>query len=424
MRDLLFLSHRLPFPPNKGDKIRAWHVLQHLAARHRVYLGCFVDDNCDWQHVPLVRDLCADTCIVALDRRRATLRGIRSLLGKSAITLPYYFDATIARWVRGLLGCSPTVFVFSSAMAQYAVGPRSGAMARIIDFVDVDSEKWRAYAAEKLWPSRLVYRREANALQRFERAVAQQFDASIFVSDAEMQSFGKIAPESVGKTFLVRNGVDGAYFLPNQQRYPDPYDGRRDVICFTGTMDYWPNIAAATWFARSILPRVQWKHPQATFWIVGANPTGVVANLAKHPAITVTGRVADIRPYLAHARAVVAPLRIARGIQNKVLEAMAMGKAVVATPQALEGIGAEQDSEALVASTEEQFAAAVERVLDGRVPELGARARRLIDQKFDWAANLVALDGIIERAERRANGSAQSKRSIGHLISEGPGCER
>jgi len=402
MRDLLFLAHRIPYPPTKGDKLRAWHFLRHFAKSRRVHLGCFIDDDRDWAHVPVLKDLAADTCFVPLRRSRALARSLPALLSERPMTLPYYYDAGLAQWTDRLQrDQSMTVFVYSSSMAQYAMGqPRS---TRIIDFVDVDSQKWCDYADRERWPVATMYRREGKALLEAERRIAREFDASVFVSDAEAELFRQLAPECRDRIRTVSNGVDWHHFSPGVD-YPDPYAGAgSSVLCFTGMMDYWPNVDAVTWFATTLFARLRHTMPSATFWIVGANPSRRVQKLAELPGVVVTGRVPDVRPYLARAGAVVAPLRIARGIQNKVLEAMAMGRPVVASEQAYEGLRAQPGRDLIVARDADDFVRGVEQIWAGRHGDLGARARQAVQRDYDWSRQLESLDQLVASVEREVS---------------------
>jgi sugar transferase (PEP-CTERM/EpsH1 system associated) len=319
----------------------------------------------------------------------------------------------MARWVEQIRASSPMpVFVYSSAMAQYVM-PDTGAR-RVIDFVDVDSQKWSAYAERKSWPVSGVYRRESAALLRFEREVARRFDASLFVSDAEAGLFRGLAPEAANRVFAVSLGVDCQWFDPGRD-YPDPYAGGGGAtLCFTGMMDYWPNIDAVSWFAQAVMPRLLAIRSSARFWIVGANPTRAVRALAKLPGVVVTGRVEDTRPYLAHASAVVAPLRIARGMQSKVLEAMAMARPVIASTQAFEGIDAEPERDLLVFDGAELFADAIVRIWSGdRARELGLRARRLVEGLYNWPDQLSRLDAVLARVGGFEASAAES-RALAH----------
>ena len=295
-----------------------------------------------------------------------------------------------------------TVFVYSSSMAQYVANDAGSP--RIIDFVDVDSQKWRDYSERRRWPMSAVYRREGQTLLAAERRIAREFDASIFVSEAEADLFRRLAPESAHRVSAVSMGVDTERFSPEVD-HPDPYDGAGpSTLCFTGMMDYWPNVDAVTWFARSVFPRIRRARPTARLWIVGANPARAVQQLADEPGIVVTGRVPDTRPYLAHATAVVAPLRVARGVQNKVLEAMAMGRPVIASAQAFEGLRVDSERDLIVAQSADEFVGAVERVWDDRlVATLGVSARQTVQTRYDWPSQLAALDAVLGPLEGAAD---------------------
>jgi sugar transferase (PEP-CTERM/EpsH1 system associated) len=394
MEDLLYLTHRIPYPPNKGDKVRSYHFLKHLSERYRVHLGTFVDDEDDWRHVDTVRALCHETRFVRLAPRAAKLKSLRGFLSGQPLTLPYYRDGGMKRWVDDILDRLPVrhILVFSSAMAQYAM-QASGAR-RVADFVDVDSDKWNQYARTRSWPLSAVYRREGRLLLDFEREAARVFDATVFVSAAEAGWFRRLAPESASKIAHVNNGVDFEYFSPDRD-YPDPYRQGEKVLVFTGAMDYWPNVDAAEWFAREIFPAIRARLPDTRFYIVGARPTPRVIQLAELPGVSVTGSVPDIRPYLAHAALAVAPLRLARGVQNKVLEAMAMGKTVVASPQAAEGIDAVDGREIRLAGGAAEWADAVCQTLTAFAPEMGAAGRARVVADYGWDSNLAKLDALM-----------------------------
>ncbi len=397
MRELLFLAHRIPYPPNKGDKIRSWNILRRLLERYRVHLGCFVDDEHDWQHVDKLAGLCEETRFAGLRPAAAKLRSARGLLDGRPLTLHYYGDSGLAAWVDDLIARRrpERIFVFSSAMAQFVLKARNRAR-RVIDFVDVDSDKWGQYAARKSWPMSWVYGRESRTLLRFERQAAAEFDASLFVSAAEADLFRRLAPESADKVDYVDNGVDHDFFSPERD-YEDPYGGDPNTLVFTGAMDYWANVDAVLWFAEDVLPALRQRLPQVRFCIVGANPAAEVSRLDERPGIRVTGRVPDVRPFLAHAAAVVAPLRVARGIQNKVLEAMAMAKPVIGTPEAVEGIAGGPGRELCEVVGSEPFAAAIAEVLrDGERVEMGRRARERVVADYGWDASFARLEALLE----------------------------
>jgi sugar transferase (PEP-CTERM/EpsH1 system associated) len=398
VRDLLYLVHRIPYPPNKGDKIRSWNILVRLAERYRVHLGCFVDDPEDWAHVETVRAVCAETRFERLSPLAAKARGAVRALGGMPLSVGYYHDAGFGRWIDRVVrdNAIDTCLVYSSQMAQYVNGPHYAAMRRVIDFVDVDSQKWRQYATMKPWPANWIYRWEADALLRYDRRIACDFDAGLFVSEAEAQVFRDLAPESAEKIVSMHNGVDLVFFDPAAAIEPVGLD-RAASLVFTGAMDYWANVDAVTWFVEEILPAVRAQVPAATLYIVGSNPAPAVRALTAHDGVTVTGRVADVRPYLAECRAVIAPMRVARGIQNKVLEAMAMAKPVIATSDAIEGINAESGRHVQIADTPETFSGAVVGVLNGTLgADLPARARDFVERKFGWNASLDALDTLLD----------------------------
>jgi len=389
---LLFLSQRIPYPPEKGEKIRAWRFLQHLAERYEIHLGCLHDDPADARHIPFLKDMCAGLCCPPLTPWLAKVRSLTRLGRGEPLTLGYFDDADLRRWVTETLRRHRPrhVFVFCSAMVPYVRDYR--AAIRILDMVDVDSDKWQQYARTQPWPLSAIYEREHRTLLAFERAIGTEFDATLLASDAEARFFRSLAPESAARIHAMRNGIDLAYYDPSQI-YDNPFPRRAPVAVFTGAMDYWPNVQAVTWFATEIMPVLHQGLPDFEFFIVGLNPVPAVERLAERPGVTVTGRVPDVRPYLSHADVVVAPLRIARGVQNKVLEAMAMAKPVVATPEACQGVAAIPGKELLVAGTPAEFAAQVAAVLDGTTGPLGAAARTRIVRDYQW--NFDLLDGIM-----------------------------
>ncbi len=397
MDELLLLVHRMPYPPNKGDKIRSYHLLRQLTQHYRVHLGTFIDDADDWRHVPQVRALCASANFLPLSPLRGRLRSLRALLANRALSLDFYSDSRMRAWVAATMAerSIGRVVVFSAAMAQYV--PQAPGLRSVVDFCDVDSDKWRQYAEKKRWPASQLYRYEASRLLRYERAVAARSDAALFVSREEAALFAQLAPESAGHIGHFNNGVDTVYFAP-QLDSVNPYPPGQRAVVFTGAMDYWPNVDAVEWFAREILPLVRREQPAVRFHIVGARPTPAVLALARLDGVSVSGTVPDVRPYLQHAELAVAPLRVARGIQNKVLEAMAMARTVVVTPQALEGIAATPGSELLLASDAAAFASAVCQALAHPQAGLGRAARARVEADYGWGAKLAPLLALLAEA--------------------------
>ncbi|MHB0983029.1 MAG: TIGR03087 family PEP-CTERM/XrtA system glycosyltransferase [Thiobacillus sp.] len=394
MEGLLFLAHRIPFPPNKGDKIRSFHLLRHLSMRYAIHLGAFVDDPDDWQYRDALKPYCASIKLLPLHPRRAKLASLIGLLTGEALTLPYYRNRELARWAHELAasGAVTRGLAFSSAMAQFMP---AGLARRVLDMVDVDSDKWAQYAPTQRWPLSWVYAREGRKLAAWEARMAQDFDATLLVSNAEAALLQQRAPAAQHKIGAFENGVDADYFSPSRD-YPNPYPAGVQGVVFTGAMDYWPNVDAVGWFAERIFPAVRAAVPGAQFTVVGSHPAEAVLELARQPGVVVTGSVPDVRPWLAHAACAVAPLRIARGVQNKVLEAMAMARPVVASAQAAEGIRAEAGRDFVLAQGEAEFAHAV--VAQLQTPASAAPARDCILAHYDWVRNLSTIDPLFEAA--------------------------
>ncbi len=394
MPRLLLLAHRIPFPPDKGEKLRAYNFIVHLADRFDIRLGCLVDDPADWDGVASLRRLCGEVGAFGIARRRQRLKALLRARPGRSLMLDYYRSAELRRWTQGQLAQGmDAALVYTAAMAPYVLGAK---LPTILDMVDVDSEKWAMYARRDRGPMRAIWRREARNLLGFERQAAAASTVTLLVSPPEAARFAELAPEARERIDWVENGVDLEAFS-SARAWPDPFPNSGPHIVFTGHMDYWPNIDAVRWFTAEVMPRLRARRPAPRFWIVGANPSAAVKELAEVPGVHVTGRVPEVQPYIAHASVCVSPLRMARGIQNKVLEAMAMGRPVVASPQAFEGVRAEPGTHLLVADGAEQTARAVAAILDGRHPKLGEAARRAMEDGYAWEATLRRLDTHLAR---------------------------
>jgi sugar transferase (PEP-CTERM/EpsH1 system associated) len=395
MKDLLFISHRMPWPLNKGEKIRGWNVLQRLAREYRVHFGCVVDDPADMAHVPRLREICASVGAFPIARRGQMVRALVRARPGRPLMPDFYYSPDLQRWVdeRAASIAMDVVYIYSVAMAPYGLGLARGR--KILDAQDIDSEKWSEYAHSARFPMRLVWAREGRNLLAYERHAAAACAWTFFVSAPEAARFRELAPEIGARAVAVENGVDLVRFSPDDV-YASPFDGSGPCLVFTGNMDYWPNADAVIWFARDIMPALRRNVAGIQFWIVGANPGEAVKDLSSLPGVHVTGRVEDVRPYVAHAAVIVCPLRIARGIQNKVLEGMAMGRPVVASGPAFEGVHAEAGRDLLVADGPAGFVAMVVAVLGGGHPELGARARAAMEAHYAWDATLAPLVGYLE----------------------------
>lgn len=400
---LLFLCHRIPYPPNKGDKIRSFHLLRHLSQYFDIYLAGFVDDPADWGGVGKLSDFCRESYFRPLSPGLARWKSLTGLLTGKALTLPYYSDASMQRWVAKTCATHSIrhALVYSAAMAQFLPSGAGLFERKVIDFVDVDSDKWRQYAEQKPWPFNWLYRREARQLLSFEKKVAADYDASLFVSAEEAALFQQLSPETADRTGYYNNGVDFSYFDPTvdaESLLKNPYPKGCRALVFTGAMDYWPNVDAVTWFANNVLPRLRSRHPDVVFYIVGSNPGPNVQRLAKLPGVSVTGRVPDMRPWLKHALASVAPMRVARGVQNKVLEGMAMALPVLVSRKGLEGIDAQHGKHVLLADTADDYLEAITGILAGSYHDIGAQARTKIQQQFDWNRTLPGVVTLLAPA--------------------------
>ena len=402
-KKLLFLVHRLPFPPNKGDKIASFNLLRFLAERYEVFVGTFIDDPDDRQYVAKVQEYCSDLCAPEIDPRLARAASLRGLLTGEALSLPYLRSRRLFDWTTQVLEQQrpERIVIFSGPMAQYVTGRVPDHATSLFDMVDVDSEKWRSYGERKTWPMSWLYRREADKLLDFERRMATEFDSTVFVSKEEAELFRGLAPESAAKTTYRVQGVDSEFFDPAVE-LDNPYADHAPALVFTGAMDYWPNVDAVTWFVDEAWPTIRAAVPDAVFCIVGRRPAPEVSKLADRPGVRVTGGVPDVRPYLAHAHAAALPLRIARGIQNKVLEAMAMQLPVIATPGAMTGIQpypgyAPTVSEDIPTLTQ----AAISALQRPRRAEQAARACVL--ERYDWNANLQRIARLLETGQVEAD---------------------
>ncbi len=394
MESLLFLSHRIPYPPNKGDKIRSFHFLKYLTGAYTVHLGAFIDDPNDWQYTDKLNVICSETCYLGLNPLKAKIKSLKGLLTGEALTLPYYKNQAMQDWVDSTIRTYSIkkVLIFSSAMAQFINETHDVEM--YVDFVDVDSDKWRQYACSKKGLSAWIYQRESKYLFNYEKKVANRAKVSFFVSEQEADLFKKLAPEVSRNVTYFYNGVNSDHFSP-ELSFVRPYPANEDVIVFTGAMDYWANVDAVKWFAEEVFPHITKNYPGVKFYIVGSRPAKEVEALANN-AVVVTGTVDDVRPYLAHAKLVIAPLRIARGIQNKVLEAMAMGKYVIVTSAAMEGIHYDESLDISVCDEVVDVINQTEKFLQkNSTSMLSNNNRQFVKARFSWEKNVSQLVNLM-----------------------------
>lgn len=399
---LLYLCHRIPYPPDKGDKIRSYHQVKYLAERHELDLFTLIDDPADLEHVGPLQQIVRSLSWERIHPLPARLLSLRALLLGEPMSVTYFRRRPLLSRLRAALEreAYDLALVFSSAMAPYLDG-WSGP--RALDFVDLDSAKWLSYA-ERLGRSPLgwLYRREGNFLRLLEQRQSERAELTLFCSTREEQDLRAFcAPRNV---VTVPNGTDVDYFTPGPSDLPE------HELVFTGAMDYRANIDAIVWFAEQVLPRVRAERAGTRLFVVGSNPSGEVEALAREHDVTVTGRVPDVRPYLRAARIAVAPLRVARGIQNKVLEALACGVPVVATEAALSGIGR---AEGVIPCGEqaEEMARAILALLDDQRERrrLGLAGRQFVVDRFCWDRQLGRLEELLVEAASAAATPAAGK---------------
>jgi sugar transferase (PEP-CTERM/EpsH1 system associated) len=389
VKRLLYLAHRVPYPPDKGERVRAYHEINALCERFEVTVACLAHRPSEHASARALAERCAAVHVGRVQKPIALVGGAWSLLAGRSVTEGYFRDR---RWLRGLRRAAGTdgydlVFAYCSSMLPEALA--IPARARAIDLVDVDSAKWRQYARESTGPMRWLHGLEARRVEALERRAVEAFDLVTLVSADEARAL----PAGGPNVHPVANGVDTDYFRP-----PDVRPDGAPTAVFTGTMDYRPNIEAVCWFAKHVWPGVRLAHGAARFVIVGRDPAPAVRRLVSSPGVEVTGTVADVRPYLHSASLAVAPLRIARGVQNKVLEAMSSGLAVVGSPEALEGIGARAGEEVVEARQPGQW---VERVGElfqdpGRRLRIGDSARRYVLAHARWERRMGELTDLCE----------------------------
>jgi sugar transferase (PEP-CTERM/EpsH1 system associated) len=403
--ELLFLAHRIPYPPDRGDKIRSWHVLKHLGRFATVHLACFADDQADAAHLPALREAMGGSlgeAFVAPIGRNKLLWIAKAYMQRLTINEAAMSSAGLGAFVSRILAGRPVagVYAFSVQMARYV--PADLACPFVMDFVDFDSAKYADYARKGGLASRRVYDREARKMFALERATAARADTSLFVSEAEAALFGAQAKLPNARIRALSNGIDLEHYDP-ATALPPIEAPKPPLIVFTGQMDYRPNVEAVRSFARNVMPAIR-KLYDARFAIVGRRPDPAVRALDGQNGVIVTGEVPDVRPWLAAAAVVVAPLQIARGIQNKVLEAMAMGRPVVASSGAFEGIDAVPGRHLVVADgTKGQWNAVLTLFEEPeQAAAMGRAARARMVERYGWDARLEPLAAMLGLEDRRA----------------------
>lgn len=404
--EVLFLAHRVPFPPDRGDRIRSWNMIKYLSDRARVSLACITEESISWKTTEALLATCHRVAIAPVGRHRRWMQaGAHWLSGKS-LTEGLFWSRKLADTVDywGDVISFDHVFVYCSSMLPYAERPSLRSIPRVVDLVDVDSQKWKDYASKSGLIRGQIYSSEAKRVERLEAKSVNGSKAVLLASEAEAGLLREQQRNRKASILGISNGVDHNYFKSQRSRgkhaSPSLRISRTNSqlrLIFVGVLDYLPNVDGLGWFLKEVWPSLRQKIPTASLEIIGKKPTSRVHQFGKQPGVHVIGEVSDVRPYLDDADVAIVPLQIARGIQNKVLEAMAMEKPVVLTSLAAEGIDALPDKHFVIADSADQW---VEQLATlAKYPEarsqLGTAAREFIEREFDWSVCLEPLDALL-----------------------------
>ena len=393
---ILYLCHRVPYPPDKGDKIRAFHEIRALARRHRVHLLTLADSEVP--DLTALEEICERVEVFPLQRSSGYLRAALGIARPQPLTLSFFESAELRNRVAELARdeAFDLIVAYSSAMAPY-VEPFAGVPA-VLDMVDVDSAKWAQYSRFASLPLRPVYALEARRLQAYEASLAGRFERIVLATGNETRLLKGFAPDA--KAATIPNGVDLDFFQPmDLPKIPHP------ALVFTGQMDYFANIDGVVHFSRNVMPRLRRRFPDLEFLIVGRSPSPAVRALSELPGVYVTGAVGDVRPFLERAWAFVAPLRIAQGVQNKVLEAMSMNLPVVCTDKVFAGLsegGFRHGRDLLAAADDEGLEACLTSVLEDAPMRAGLAecARQRLSTSYRWATNMDRFEELLTSTVR------------------------
>jgi sugar transferase (PEP-CTERM/EpsH1 system associated) len=389
---ILYICHRFPFPPNRGGKIRPFQMIKHLAQRHEVHVCSLARSPAEAEAGRGLREHCAHTECALVNEPLQALRMIGRLPTPTPSSMGYFYSTDLRKRVHALHKRNryDLIFVHCSSMAQYAVDLPDAV--KVLDFGDMDSQKWLEYSNYKPFPLSAGYWLEGKKLEREERRLAYRFDVCTATTRAELATLNQLAPGITSDWFP--NGVDHQFFSPDGKDY-DP-----NVISFIGRMDYYPNQECMLRFCKEVLPLIRKQRPSAQLFIVGADPIPAIRKLGELPNVVVTGSVPDVRPHVRRSAVMVAPLAIARGTQNKILEAMAMGVPVVTSSLAANGVDVVPNEHLLVADDAPSFADLVLRVMEDRQERqrLGAAGRARVMSHHHWPNSMRRMEAILERA--------------------------
>ncbi len=386
--NILFLTHRFPCPPDRGDRIRSYHIIKFLSKRHNIFLASVDESIPSSIHLNCMKEFCKAVIFYQIPRKKQMLKACCYLPTCVPLSLPLFYNRRLYKDVKNLLSKEKIDLIFTYCVSMAPYTEEFSDIPKVIDFIDSDSQKWLDYAATTKSIYKFIYLREGFLLRRYEKKVAKLAQHAFVASKREEEIFKRYIKTCPITTVL--NGVS----IP---RYIKKHPSKDINIVFVGVMDYWPNVDAVTFFSKEVFPKIKKAFPNAKFFIVGKNPCEQVQQLSNISGVEVTGFVPDVKDYLLSATLCVVPLRIARGIQNKLLEAMAMKLPVVATSAATQGIMAKDQKDLLIADNPDDMAEKIIRLIkDKRLQEeLSNNAFWYIKRYHDWEQNLKILEDII-----------------------------
>jgi len=396
----LYLSQRVPYPPNKGEKLRTFHQIKYLLENgHEIFLCCpYTSDS----ELDLLKQFTTQYGVHAKKSKLGPkiLRYFSGMICHKALSVSNFYSSSLQKIIDQLIinETFNNIVCTSSSLAEYIFNsstlPKSKNRPKLImDFMDLDSDKWKQYSDSSTFPMKWVYKRESTLLEKYEQKIYHFFDACFFISMAEVELFCK-KYHCTDKPLAIGNGIESETFTPALH----PTENSDPVFIFTGVMDYKPNIDSVLWFTEKVWPRITAKHPDSRFIIAGMNPVPGILALNKIKGIEVTGYVDDILPYYHQSDIFIAPLRIARGVQNKVLQAFSCGLPVISTSMGAEGIDYTDGEDILLADTPEEFFDSIELLINNKFlyGSLKENALNLIRNHYSWDAKLAPLKKILQ----------------------------
>jgi sugar transferase (PEP-CTERM/EpsH1 system associated) len=402
---ILIISQRCPFPPNKGEKIRTFYQLKFLSELgHQIHLFSHYEDKAELAHLNTLRESFCKT-VEAVPLKHKALRLFKGMAKNQSLSIANFYDKNLQRNVDLFLSDNSVdaILCTASSMAEYIF--KSSVLKTvnkkpllIMDFMDVDSDKWGQYKQKSSFPMSMIYAREQHLLSMYEKRIVKQFDACYLIAQAEVTLFNQQVTQS-DKVHVMGNGLDTIAFYPAKEKKANPYP----IFLFTGVMDYKPNVDAVVWFAEKCWCDIIKDHPRARFIIAGMNPNKDVMKLVKLTGVEVTGFVDDVLPYYHQADIFVAPFSLARGVQNKVLQAFSCALPVISTPMGAEGIICQADRDILIASSPEQFIQQANKLITQPILALsiGESALQIIQQHYSWPSQLLPLVNFLGAEDKQ-----------------------